>query len=313
MTMKKMLLLTTIIVLTITSTLFAQSPVEAIREPFTQQDLNVLVGNVQRPNGIIWLDDYLYVVCNGDWTVYEIESNTGATQTYIFGIRDSHELYAEETENGFNLWIPDFATNRLYRVDQTRSAPTIITSQNLESPWGITAIEEHFLITNIRANNIVEINREGEIINLIEGFRSPAGITSDEEYVYVVNNGSARRSIEWFKISDLEEETVEPKPLVSGLQNTSNITIGVDGQLYFTYALGTRGVVGRINPESCLESGCTNDEVEILIFTDLPAPLAGLTLSPDMRLFIHTIYRPEIYWVQLQYDASGSTEGTDEQ
>jgi hypothetical protein len=47
------------------------------------------------------------------------------------------------------------------------------------------------------------------------------------------------------------------------------------------------------------EGGCTNDQVEIVVFTELAAPLAGLTISPDMRLFVHTMFSPDIYWVQL--------------
>ena len=81
--------------------------------------------------------------------------------------------------------------------------------------------------------------------------------------------------------------------------NSGQLAFGPDGYLYFTYALGTRGVVGRVNPEECRDGGCANADVEIVLFTELPAPLAGLTISPDMRLFVHTIYRPEIYWVQL--------------
>jgi hypothetical protein len=277
-----------------------QRPAVELAEPFTQVDLNVLVGNVQRPNAITWLDDYLYVVCNGDWTIYEIESTTGATQTFIFGVRDTHAIYAEETESGFDLWLPDFAQNTLFRVDQSRSAPDVITQDNLDAPWGITALNDDFLITNIRGDNIIRIDRNGELITSVDGLRSPAGIIADNNnHIYVVNNGSARRSIEWFNAEELENDDVTLQPLVSGLQNTSSIDLADDGYLYFTYALGSRGVVGRINPEECRDGGCTNDQVEIVVYTDLPAPLAGLTISPDMRLFVHTIYRPEIYWIDL--------------
>ena len=40
-----------------------------LENPFTQDDLELLVGNVQRPNGITWHDGELYTVCNGDWTL----------------------------------------------------------------------------------------------------------------------------------------------------------------------------------------------------------------------------------------------------
>jgi hypothetical protein len=88
--------------------------------------------------------------------------------------------------------------------------------------------------------------------------------------------------------------------LVSGLQNTTGLVLGPDGYLYFAYALGTRGVVGRVDPDVCRErGGCSNTDVEIVVFTELAAPLAGLTISPDMRLFVHTMFSPDIYWVQL--------------
>lgn len=87
---------------------------------------------------------------------------------------------------------------------------------------------------------------------------------------------------------------------MTGLQNTTNLNLASDGYLYFTYALGTRGVVGRVNPAVCHENGgCTHDQVEIVIYTELATPLAGLTISPDMQLYIHSMFSPDIYWVQL--------------
>ena len=61
---------------------------------------------------------------------------------------------------------------------------------------------------------------------------------------------------------------------------------------------GTRGVIGRVDPTLCLETGCGNADVEMVVFSDLPAPIA-FTLSPDLRLYLHSRYRPEIYWLQL--------------
>ncbi|NJR12526.1 hypothetical protein HC776_01170 [bacterium] len=58
-------------------------------------------------------------------------------------------------------------------------------------------------------------------------------------------------------------------------------------------------MVGRIWPQDCQEEGCTNEQVEIVVYTEMEAPLSGLTISPDLTLFIHTIYRPEIYQVDL--------------
>lgn len=275
---------------------------------YTQEDFSILVGNVQRPNGIVYLNDMLYTACNGDWTLYEVDSVTGATETFVFGVEDSHTLYAEESETGFNLWIPDFPKNQLILIDETRSTPAVITDE-LEGPWGIIYLDdERFLISNLLANNIVITSREGEVQELVEGLRSPTGIARQGNRIFVANNGSARRAIEWFEYvestEDAEEEglpDITLNPLVSGLQNVSNLVMAEDGYLYFTYALGTRGVVGRIWPDDCVEEGCVGEDVEIVVFTDLPAPLSGLTISPDLRLFVHAIYRPEIYWLSL-YD-----------
>ena len=38
---------------------------------------------------------------------------------------------------------------------------------------------------------------------------------------------------------------------------------------------------------------------------------AGLAFSDDMRLFVHTIYRPEIYWVSLYGDVSETSPESD--
>ena len=268
---------------------------------FSQADLQVLSGNVQRPNGIFWYESQLYAACNGDWTLYRIDDTTGDTITFVFGIRNIHSMYIEGEDNIFNIWSPDFDTNRLYRTNQGRSAPAVITS-DLDGPWGITPLdEENFLITNLTGNNIVQVSKSGNVAEKISGLRSPAGIASDEDFIYFANNGSARRSIEWVSKEDLADEVaeVEPQPLVRGLQNTAGMVLAQDGNLYFTYALGTRGIVGRVNPDECREDGCTSENIDIVVFTELPAPLAGLTISDDMRLFVHTIYRPEIYWVQL--------------
>lgn len=277
---------------------------------YTQEDLSVLVGNVQRPNGIAYHDNSLFAVCNGDWTVYRIDSVTGETITFVQNIRNVHQMVIEETEVGFNIWIPDFDTNQLMYVNQDRAFPRTIANDNLEGPWGIAMLDEtRFLISNVRVDNLVIADREGNVSVAIEGLRSPTGLAIDGDYIYVANNGSARRAIEWFNIDDLDiddegiVEVVEDitQPLVGGLQNVSNLVLADDDYLYFTYTLGNRGIVGRVNPEECRDGGCSNEQVEIVVFTELPAPLAGLTITPDMRLFVHTIYRPEIYWVQLSF------------
>jgi hypothetical protein len=276
-------------------------------EPLRQADLSVLTGNIQRPNGIFWFENKLYTSCTGDWTIYEINIESRATVQYIFGVRNSHTFYIERNaeNNEVNIWVPDFQTNTLSNIN--RSGLNIVAS-NLNGPWGITPLDESaFLVTNLLGNNVSRISRDGGTQSLLTNLRSPTGITSDGEYFYVANTGSARRAIEWFNTSEIAElsepldtDNTTPHMLVTGLQNTTNITMANDSYLYFTYALGTRGVVGRVNPEVCRENGgCTHDQVEIVIYTELATPLAGLTISPDMQLFIHSMFSPDIYWAQL--------------
>lgn len=268
-------------------------------DPFTQADLSVLTGNVQRPNGAVWYNGMLYTVCNGDWTIYELDIANRSTETYIFGLRNAHTLYAEfdEESQRLILWAGDFEQSTFGRI--TVNGVEQI-ARNLDGPWGVTPFgDDAFLVTNLLGNTIVQISRSGEVEQIADGLRSPAGIAADGEFVYVANNGSARRAIEWFTV-DEENETPELNPLVSGLQSVTNLVLAADNHLYFTYALGTRGVVGRVDPEACRDNGgCSNDMVEIVIYTELDAPLAGLTISPEMELFVHTIYRPEIYYVDL--------------
>jgi len=271
----------------------------------TQADLNILTGNIQRPNGIAWIDEKLYISCAGDWTLYEVNPSNNSTSQYIYGVQNAHTIHTETNNEQIELWIPDFQNNTLIHIYQGRSE--IITS-DLQRPWGITKIdEETFLVTNLSNNKTVSIKTTGEVKELINNLKSPTGITSDEDNIYIANTGSTRRSIEWYpKIELLERdlplnsETTGAEPLISGLQNTTNITIGPDGLLYFNYALGTRGVVGRINPDVCITNGgCTSQEVEIVVYTELAAPLAGLAITPDMRVYLHSIYSPDIYWVDL--------------
>jgi len=269
----------------------------ALERPFLQTDLELMVGNVQRPNGIVWFDNALYTVCNGDWTIYKIDDRTGDTVTFVFGVRNGNNIIAEETDSGFDLWVPDPDTGNLWKVDQRREAP-ISVAEELEAPWGVLRLNaESFLVTDTRANAILELPPGAEARIAVSELRAPTGIVRAGNTVYFANGGSARRGIEYFEI-EADGAYSPVKPLVSGLQNTSNIAIGVDGYLYFSYALGTRGVIGRIDPSQCLESGCDNQDVEIVVFSDIPAPLA-IALSPDMRLFLHSRFRPEFYWVQL--------------
>ncbi len=277
-----------------------ETAVGEVSEPFTQTDLSVLTGNVQRPNGILWFDDFLFTACTGDWTLYRIDDESGQTITYSYGVRSAHTLHIEDGDGGTELWIPDYDLDMIVRIN--RQSSPVPVAQDIPNPWGIAYLdEENFLVTSISENSILRVGRDGTSETLLDGFRSPTGIVVTDDVVFVVNNGSSRRSIEWIDKAKLVANVpVEPQPLLSGVQNATNLVLASDGYLYFTYALGTRGLVGRVDPTVCMENGgCGNDEFQIVIYTELAAPLAGLTISDDMRLFIHTIYRPEIYWVDL--------------
>lgn len=275
----------------------AETQLTVLENPFLQSDLELIVGNVQRPNGIVWFQDTIYTVCNGDWTIYKIDDRTGDTITYVFGVRNGNSIVAEATEAGFDLWVPDPDSGALWKVDERRAAPENINS-DLEAPWGITRLDEDsFLITDTRSNSIMVVPIDGAPTTAQSELRAPTGIVRDEHRVYFANGGSARRGIEFFEYAD-DGSFSEVQPLVSGLQNTTNIIMGADGFLYFSYALGTRGVVGRINPANCLVNGCSNQDVEMVVFSDIPAPLA-IALSDDLRLFLHSRFKPEFYWVQL--------------
>lgn len=274
-----------------------ETQASALEAPFLQTDLSLMVGNVQRPNGLVWFDGALFTVCNGDWTIYKIDDRSGETVTFVFGVRDGASLIAEATEAGFDLWTPDPVAGALWKVDQARAAPKRIAS-DLAAPWGISRLDdERFLLTDTRSNAILALSIAGERETVQSGLRAPTGIVRHDDMVYFANGGSARRGIEYFQLQD-DGAWSAVKPLVSGLQNTTNIAMGADGYLYFAYALGTRGVVGRVEPTRCHEAGCGNRDVEMVVFSDVPAPLA-IALSDDLRLFLHSRYRPEIYWVQL--------------
>lgn len=268
-----------------------------LESPFLQSDLSLMVGNVQRPNGLVWFEEALFTVCNGDWTIYKIDDRTGDTVSFVFGVRNGNTIIAESTAAGFDLWVPDPDNGALWRVDQRRQSPERIKS-DLAAPWGITRLNDtSFLVTDTRTNSILLAPLAGDIRTIQSELRAPTGIARHENRIYFANGGSARRGIEYFELGE-DGAFSEVKPLVAGLQNTTNIEMGADGYLYFSYALGTRGVIGRIDPTICLEDGCGNEDVETVVFSDIPAPLA-ITLSDDLRLFLHSRYRPEIYWVQL--------------
>lgn len=278
----------------------------------TQSDLSTITGNVQRPNAVAISGTKLYIACSGDWTIYEIDLTTKTTVTYIYGVRNSHTLLVDDSnENEITIYAPDFVQNSLLRVNPVRSPETVAT--NLEGPWGIASLNRDiFLITSSDGDQIVAVNKAGTVVPLVTGLRSPTGIAVKNDRAYFANSGSARRAVEWVDLSELEIDTLMdltqplpseaelvPQPLVTGLQNVTSVVMGPDNLLYFAYSLGTRGVVGRVDPEDCIEEGCTNDEVEIVLYTELTAPLAGLTISPEMMLYTHTMFRPEIYEADL--------------
>ena len=278
---------------TLAQTVPAPTPVPPSQIPFLQGDLTRLVGNVQRPNGIVYHDGSLFTVCSGDWTIYKVDAQTGDSISFVFGVRNGNSLIAESTEAVFDLFVPDPDSGALWQLDQRRLAPVTI-AEELTAPWGITRLDDDvLLVSDAPANTIFAVESSGELTKLVEGLRAPTGIVRHEDRVYIANGGSARRGIEVFALA-----SGELQPLVSGIQNTSNIALGADGLLYFAYSLGTRGVVGRIDPLLCLDGGCGSDHIEPVVFSDLAAPLA-IALSDDMRLFLHSRYRPEFYWVQL--------------
>lgn len=263
--------------------------------PLTQTDLQSLTGNVQRPNAIGFFDNYLYIACTGDGTVYETNSETGETRTYIFGVTNAHTIIPEEVNNELVLWVPDYGENSIKRI--TRAGVETI-AEDFEGPWGMIRYgEDGFLVSNLLGDHVDVVTSEGEVETLLEGLAGPTGLALDDDILYVGNNGSTRRSIEWFDLSEVEPTAA---PLLTGVQNTTGLQLAQDGYLYFAYALGTRGIVGRIDPVACRENGgCTNEQIEIVVYTELATPLAGLTVTPDMRLFVHTMFNPSIYWGRI--------------
>ena len=283
---------------------FEVTPPAGQTKSLTQADLSILTGNVQKPNGFAWFSNKLYTACSGDGTVYEIDDTTGSTKAYIYGIKNAQTLYVEnDANNTLTLWVPDYQSNTLTKV--TRNQVQTV-ARNLKGPWGISYVDDqHFLVTNLLSNSINLLSRDGDNQDLMDNLSAPMGIVHDDQTLYVANYGSTRRSIEWYdyravlnSVKDTDDSVNHV--LVSGLQNTTDVQLGADGYLYFAYALGNRGLVGRVDPKVCqANGGCTNDQVEIILFSDLDAPLAGLTLTPDMRMFVHTMFKPEIYWAKL--------------
>ncbi len=285
-----------------------QGLAQEVEALFQQSDLQILYGNVQRPNGMTWFANKLYVACTGDWTIYEIDLETGTTRTYIFGVQNAHSLFAEEGSGGLTqLWMADFETNDLLRI-HPNAAPATISQDGLKGGWGIAHLDEdRFLISNLLDGTMVTASRSGNIETWLTGLRGPTGLVLDEGALYIANTGSARRSIEWFTLREiravegpLDTDELQGRQLVSGLQNVTGLALAEDGWLYFSYSEGGLGMIGRVEASRCRENGgCLAEEVELVIRTELSAPLVGLTLAPDSRLFFHSLYQPEIYWLSL--------------
>jgi hypothetical protein len=264
-----------------------------------------MTANVQRPNGFGWYNGTIYTACTGDGTIYEIDDTTGQTRTYIYGVRNAHTLHVEESpRTGLVLWVPDFGENTLSRVTRAGVRPV---ARNLEGPWGIAAIEEErFLVTLLLGNALEVISQQGERTRLLSDLAAPTGLIVTEDRVYLGNTGSTRRAIEWYPRETLmsggfERASLTSQVLLGGVQNVTGLQLAPDGRLYFAYSLGTRGVVGRIDPIACEETGgCTASDVEVVLYTELAAPLAGLTVTPDSRLFIHEMFSPDLYWLALE-------------
>lgn len=288
------------------------TPVPAVELPLRQEQLFLLTGNVQRPNALFWYADYLYAACTGDSTLYEINSRDASTRPYIYGVLNAHSLHVDRDNSGtLTIWAPDYERDALLRV--TRSGVREVRG-DLDGPWGIAALgEQDFLVTSLKQNRAMLVYRGGAAREVIQGLRSPTGIALDEERVYVANTGSARRAIEWAPRDEVLSDSGVPadtRPLVTGLQNATSLVLAEDGWLYFSHSLGTRGVVSRVQPERCsVDEGCSNEDVEQVLYTDLEAPLAGLTISPDMRIFVHSMFSPDIYWARLP-SANGAQDSS---
>lgn len=276
----------------------AQTPLSPAL-PLAQSDFRVLTGTVRLPNGMYWYEGFLYVSCAGDATLYRLDARTGITQTYIIGLQNAHALYVEGGRGDDPIiWAVDSIQNRLVRISYDQEALQTIWG-GLKGGWGLLpdAAGEGFYLSQWGSDDILYVEREGQESEvLLGGFQNPSGMALDGDYLYVTNNASTPRAVEWI---DLSEDSPQARPLVKDLQNASQVVMAADGYLYIAYALAGRGIISRVKPEDCRAEGCSNDDLELVIWTELSAPLAGLTISPDMQLFVHVMFGPEIYALDL--------------
>lgn len=268
-------------------------------EPFSQADLTSFTGGVARPNGMVWLDEMLYVVCEGDGTVYKLYGTSGETDTYIYGVQDAHSIYAEQSRIGIvSLWVPDYQAGALLHITAV-GVDEVATG--LAGPWGIAPLGSSvFLVSNELAETVEIVSRDGERQIFAEDLDRPTGLAYSDGTVYVANSGDPDRAIEWYPLGTVtDDEPATGAVLVEGLNDVMAVQLGPDDNLYFAYDEDGVGVIGRVDPEECRENGgCTLDDVEQVVVTDLAAPLAGLTFASDGRLFFHERYGEELFWVQ---------------
>ena len=169
-------------------------------------------------------------------------------------------------------WVPDPDTGSLWKVDQQRAAPESI-SADLEAPWGITRLDDdRFLISDTRSNSIMIVPMDGEPRVAQSALRAPTGIARDADIIYFANGGSARRGIEFFETAD-DGSFSEVKPLVSGLQNTTNIVLGVRTAISTFPTRWAHGELwaGLTHPIAW-RAAAANQDVEMVVFSDIPAP-----------------------------------------
>jgi hypothetical protein len=266
---------------------------------FTQDDLHEFGGDVARPNGMVWYNGKIYVLCSGDHTIYELLGTTGMTETYIYGVQDAFTIYAEENADGdLDLWVPDYATGKLVRVTKDE-VQTV--AEGLDGPWGLIPLDMDTFLISVRILGTIEtVSRTGERTEILDGLSLPTGLALDRGYLYVANSGDPDRSIEWYEYAAGDERASEGGVLIEGLGGVMNVQMGPDGLLYFAYSENGLGMVGRVDASTCrFNGGCTAEDVERVVETDLPAPLAGVVFSPDGRLFLHERYSPQLYTVTI--------------
>lgn len=266
------------------------------------EDLTALEPDVQRPNGLTVIDGNIYVACTGDGTLYEVEADSGRTLAYVYGVVDAHTLYAEPVEEGPSLWIPDYGEGSLKHIAD-HDVETV--AEGLEGPWGIAPVEDRgFLVTSQDAGRLSLIGRDGGQTVLLDGLDEPTGVVLDAAsgWVYVANAADPDRTVAGYRLETLlgNGESATAEPVIRGLERPTGLALDADGQLYVAYEAEGLGLVARVDPAACRDrGGCEAEEVSLIVDTELPAPLAGLTLSSDGRMYLHTAYDGQVYWAQI--------------